>query len=63
MKSTLFFPIVPYILKIVVLTLWIAAVIIIAAGSHPQYRFANETLCVPEQLSVRYMTIKLMHLK
>lgn len=53
MKSTLFFPVVPYILKIAVLSLWLGAVVIIAAGSHPQYRFANNTLCVPEQLSVR----------
>lgn len=52
MKSTLFFPVVPYLLKVGVLALWLGAVVIIAAGSHPQYRFPNNTLCVPETLSV-----------
>lgn len=51
MKSTLFFPIVPYVLKMIAFTGWLFAVIIIASGSHPQYRDPDGKLCIPEHLS------------
>lgn len=52
MKSTLFFPLVPFALKLAVIAGWFAAVFIIASGSHPQYQTVNGTSCIPKFLDV-----------
>lgn len=52
MKSTLFFPLFPFILKIAAVGLFVFNVIVISTASHPQYRDQNLKLCIPLEQDV-----------
>lgn len=60
MKSTVFFPVFPYLFKLAALGAFVVAFIIISSASHLQYRTVDGKNCVPYHLDVRKSRVRVL---